>query len=102
MVERLPIEIEAESLKELCRRWRIQELSVFGSVLWQEFRPDSDVDVLVSFEPDAPWSLFDLVRLKSELEALIGRRVDLVERDALENPFRRREILRTKRTLYAA
>lgn len=85
-----------------CERWRVAELSLLGSVLRGDFTPESDVDVLVTFQPDAPWSLLGLVRMKEELEGLFGRPVDLVEESALRNPFRRRAILSTRRVLYAA
>jgi predicted nucleotidyltransferase len=88
--------IDQEQLAAFCRRWRITELSLFGSVLRDDFRPDSDVDVLVTFAPDAPWTLFDLVRVEDELAAMLGRKVDLVERPAVEksrNYIRRRAIL---------
>jgi predicted nucleotidyltransferase len=73
-----------------------QTLALFGSILRQDFNADSDVDVLVSFAPDAQWSLFDLVRMESELETILGREVDLVERAAIEqseNYIRRKSIL---------
>ncbi len=85
-----------------CRRWRVIRLSLFGSVLREDFRPDSDVDVLVQFEPDAPWSLWDLSAMKDELEAIFGRRVDLVEEDAIRNPFRRQAILSSREVIFAA
>jgi len=90
------IELDRERIEAYCRRWRIVRLELFGSVLSDEFRPDSDVDVLVTFEPDAPWSLFDLVDAQMDLESIVGRQVDLVERRAIErsrNPFRRQAIL---------
>jgi hypothetical protein len=96
------IQVPGEILAELCRRWRIVEFSLFGSVLRDDFRPDSDVDVLVSFAPDAPWSLFDLVTLREELESLFGRAVDVVEEKGLRNPFRRRAILAGRKVLYVA
>jgi hypothetical protein len=85
-----------------CQRWRVRELSIFGSALRDDFGPGSDVDVLVSFEPGADWSLLDLVGMRDELAALVGRDVDLVEQEALKNPFRRAAILKSKRVLYAA
>src|SRR5688500_15357122 len=91
-----------EALSELCRRWRIAELALFGSVLRDDFRPDSDVDLLVTFEPETDHSLLDVIALQQEIEDLVGRPIDLVERRALRNPFRRRDILRTHRVLYAA
>ncbi len=89
-------------LADFCRKWRVSELSLFGSALRDDFRADSDVDVLVSFEPRADWSLLDLVVMKEELSALLGRDVDLVEQEALRNPYRRAAILNSKRVLYAA
>lgn len=94
-----------EEIETFCRRWKIVELSVFGSVLRQDFRPDSDIDFLVRFAPDARWSLFDHARMERELEELLGREVDLVSRSVVErspNWIRRQEILGTAKTLYAA
>jgi uncharacterized protein len=91
-----------ESLTGLCRRWRIRELSVFGSVARASGRVDSDVDLLVTFDPDAPWSTLDIVDLREELASLFGRNVDLVEERAIRNPYRKASILRDKSVLYAA
>ena len=77
------------------------EFSLFGSILRDDFRPDSDVDVLVTFSPEARISLFDLVQMKIDLEKIFHRPVDVIEKDALENPFRKREILRTAKVVYA-
>ena len=96
------ITIDPERLAGFCRKWRITELALFGSVLREDFRPDSDVDVLVSFEPGAPWTLWDLLAIRDELKAIFGREVDLVEEKALRNPFRRHAILSTKQVIYAA
>lgn len=95
-------QIPFERLAALCRKWRITEFALFGSVLREDFGPNSDVDILVSFAPDAGWSLWDLFDLEDELKKLLGRNVDLVEKKALRNPFRRHEILTTCRVLYAA
>ncbi len=94
--------VEPDRIAEICRKWRITELSLFGSVLRDDFRRDSDVDLLVVFEPGARWDLWDLIHLENEVEALLGRKVDLVEKAALRNPFRRHEILTTRQVLYAA
>jgi predicted nucleotidyltransferase len=91
-----------EQIAHLCRKWKVRELSLFGSVLRPDFRSDSDVDVLVTFEDDAPWSLWDLLDMRADLCALFGREVDLVEERSLLNPFRRRSILRAKQVIYAA
>jgi predicted nucleotidyltransferase len=80
----------------------VTELALFGSALRDDFGPESDVDLLVTFDPGAPWSLFDLVEMREELAEVFGREVDLVEKKALRNPFRRRAILDSSRTLYAA
>jgi predicted nucleotidyltransferase len=96
------ITIPHKKIAEFCRRRQVVEFSLFGSVLREDFRPDSDVDVLVTFAPDAQVSLFDLVDMKIELEGLFDRPVDVVEKDALRNPFRKREILSTAQVVYAA
>ncbi len=98
----MQISIDQERIIGFCRRWRIRELSLFGSVLRDDFRPDSDVDVLVSFEPDMPWSLWDFIDMRDELCEMLGRDVDLLEKSALRNPFRRHEILTTRQVVYAA
>lgn len=77
-------------------------MALFGSILRDDVRPDSDVDVLVTFEESATWSSWDLLDLQGELETLFGRDVDLVEERSLENPFRRRSILRSLRVIYDA
>lgn len=96
------LNVAPEKLAEFSRRWKVTELALFGSVLRADFGADSDVDILVTFEPDAQWSLFDLATMQQELADMFGRPVDLVEEAALRNPFRRQAILRGKRTLYAA
>ena len=94
--------IDREQITEFCRQWQVTELALFGSVLRDDFGPESDVDVLVTFAPEAPWSLFDLVDMADELEALFGRKVDLVESDGLRNPIRRRAILSSREVIHAA
>jgi predicted nucleotidyltransferase len=89
-------------LATLCRRWKIREFSLFGSILRDDFTPDSDVDVLVEFEEAAAWGLFDLMDLTTELERKMGRTVHLVEKAGLRNPYRRREILEHREVLYVA
>ena len=96
------IEIPTKQMQEYCHRWRIAELSFFGSVLRDDFCPESDVDVLVAFARDVRYSLLDIVRMRDELATLLGREVDFVQEKGLKNPFRRREILRTKKVIYAA
>lgn len=99
------IPIPRDKIAEFCRRWKITELALFGSVLRDDFRPDSDVDVLVTFAPDAHWSLFDMVEMRDELKALFGRGVDLVSRRGIEasrNYIRRKAILSSAEVIHAA
>jgi predicted nucleotidyltransferase len=99
------IVIPKGEIADFCRRWKVTELALFGSVLRGDFGPDSDVDVLVSFAPDAHWSLFDLVTMQDELRAIFGREVDLLQRVAVErseNYIRRKSILSNLEVIYAA
>lgn len=99
------VPLDRELIADFCRRWKIEELSLFGSVLRKDFGPNSDVDVLVSFAPDARWSLFDAAAMEEELEQLFGRRVDLVTRRSVErshNWIRKRAILGTAEPVYVA
>jgi uncharacterized protein len=96
------IKLSKEKIEDFCLRWKIKEMSLFGSVLREDFSPESDVDILVSFYEDARWSLFDWVDMIEELKEIMGREVDLVERESLRNPFRRRAILTDKEMIYAA
>jgi len=71
-------------IASFCRRWSIARLEVFGSALRDDFRPDSDLDLVATYAPEARWSLLDRVRMKLELEDMLGREVDLLNRRALE------------------
>jgi len=97
-----PIPVDPAQIIAFCRKWKVREFSIFGSVLREDFGPESDVDVLVSFEPDAPWSYFEWADMTDELKAIFGREVDLVEKESLQNPYRRHAILSSRRVLYAA
>jgi predicted nucleotidyltransferase len=99
------VTIPTDKISDFCRRWKVTELALFGSALRRDFSPDSDVDILVSFAPETRWSLFDLVVMEGELEAILGREVDLVERTAVEqaeNYIRRKSILNNTEVIYAA
>src|SRR3990167_8276281 len=101
---KLPISIPQKELEDFCLRWKIQELALFGSVLRPDFRSDSDIDLLVTFRPDAAWSLFDRVDMIDELQKLFGRKVDFVNKRGIEqsrNIFRKKEILQTAEIIYA-
>ena len=96
------VEMPTAAIEAFCRKWRIAELALFGSVLRSDFRSDSDIDVLVTFQPDEQWDLWDFVAMKDELTQILDRPVDLVEKRALRNPLRRREILAHNEVIYAA
>ena len=95
----------ADKLADFCRRWKIVEFAMFGSVLRDDFRPDSDIDVLVTFAPNAGWSLFDHVQMQDELKAIFNRSVDLVSRRGIErsrNYIRRKAILSSAEVIHVA
>ena len=96
------LDVPHERIAEFCRKWNVKELALFGSVLRDDFRPDSDVDVLVTFAEDATWRLWQWDDMVTELRTIFGRSVDLVNKKWLRNPFRRHAILTTKQVLYAA
>ena len=96
------IDVSEAELAPICRRHRIRKLSLFGSRLKGTARPDSDVDLLVEFEPDATTTLFDMARIEIELSALMdGRRVDLRTAGDLSRHFRD-EVVRTAEPQYVA
>ena len=102
---KIQIDVPKERIASFCQKWKIAELALFGSVLREDFRPDSDVDVLVRFSPDSDWGVEHLLDMKEELESLFGRAVDLVEKRLVEesrNYIRRKHILSHMETLYAA
>jgi len=93
-----------QEISQFCQRWQIKELALFGSILRPDFRPESDVDVLVDFQPETSWSLFDLVDMYEELKQIFQREVDLVTRRSLRyslNPKRSHAILSTAEVIYA-
>ncbi len=96
------IEISQSTISRFCREHKILEFAVFGSILTEDFRPESDVDVLVTFAPDCRYTLFDLAKIQEQLRVIFNRDVDLVEKAGLKNPFRRKEILDHMEVIYAA
>lgn len=104
-VKTLPISLSEVAVRTFCQRWQIVELALFGSILREDFRPDSDVDVLVVFAPNTTWNLLDLVTMQQELESLIGRDVDLIEKQVVENSpnwIRSQAILSAAQVFYSA
>ena len=100
----MPIQVKYDraALQAFCRQWQVSELSLFGSAVGVDFGPDSDVDVLVTFAPDAGWSLMDWADMVDDLKEIFGRPVDLVEKQGLRNPFRRKSILDSAEVIHAA
>jgi hypothetical protein len=99
------IDIPKKEVATFCQRWRIDELALFGSVLRDDFRPDSDIDILVQFNPESHHTLFDMVRMKEELQHIFGRDVDLVSRRGIEasrNNLRKNAILKSAEVIYGA
>lgn len=97
--------IDREAVAAFCRRWNVMQLSLFGSVLRDDFGPESDVDVLVTFAPEARHSLFDHHDMQQELAGMLGHPVDIISRKSVEespNWIRRRAILESAELLYAA
>ena len=97
------IDIPREEVADFCRRWQISELALFGSILRDDFGPESDLDVLVTFSPGAKWGLLDHVRMEQELAGLLRCKVDLLTKRAVEqspNWILRREILSTAEVVY--
>jgi len=95
------LHLDHETLTTFCRKWRIRELSLFGSALRDDFKASRDLDFLVSFDEAAHWDLWDFVSIRDELATLTGRDVDLVDKECLRNPYRIKEILSTREELHA-
>jgi len=96
------IEASLAQITEFCQRWYITEFALFGSVLRDDFRPDSDIDVLLTFDSQHRMSWDDRIKMQKEIEQLFRRNVDLVNKKYLKNPYRRHEILSTREVIYAA
>lgn len=101
----MKIDINRKAVADFCRRWRIVELAIFGSALREDFRDQSDVDVLVTFESGVHWETNQWLEMTRELEVLFGRKVDLVDRRLVEqsrNYIRRKHILSRLERIYVA
>ncbi|HLJ55907.1 MAG TPA: nucleotidyltransferase domain-containing protein [Chthonomonadaceae bacterium] len=98
------IDFNSPAIRAFCRKWKVRELSVFGSVLRDDFRPDSDVDFLLAFENDARPTLAESVQMEAELSALVKRPVDVVLQSEISgpdaNPYRSADILRNRRAIH--
>jgi len=94
--------LEYNDVVHLCDKYKINELSIFGSSLRDDFSEYSDIDILVSFCKSSDISLFDIMDLEKEFTELLKRKVDIVEKESLKNPIRKEKILSTREIVYAA
>jgi predicted nucleotidyltransferase len=94
------LKVPQEKITNFCHRWNVVEFALFGSVLREDFDINSDIDVLVTFTGEAQISLFDLAQMQIELQEIFNRPVDILEKAALRNPFRKRHILATAQVVY--
>ena len=94
------ISFNSAHVTNFCRKWQISRIAFFGSVLRDDFRPDSDVDVIIAFKPESQWSLFDIIDMKLELEGIFKRDVDILEEGTIKNPIKRRCIYENVEVVY--
>lgn len=101
----LQVDMPIDKINTFCKKWQITEFAVFGSVIREDFTPSSDIDVLVTFDENTSYTLFDLINMNDELEDIVGRKVDLLTRYSVENSenyIRKKHILENAQVLYAA
>lgn len=96
------LKVSLTEIENYCQRWQITEFALFGSVLRDDFRPDSDIDVLITFAPNHHSTFSDWLDMREEIEQRLGRKVDLIQKKLLKNPYSRAEILRTHQVIYAS
>jgi len=101
-LKRNGISLSYSEIFDICARYSIVELGIFGSSLRDDFGDSSDIDFLVTFKPDAKISLLDIMDLEEELKKKFNRDIDVVEKEALRNPYRRKNILETSEIVYVA
>jgi len=94
------IDYDRQHLIDFCQKWKIIRLAFFGSVLRDDFNPNSDVDIMVAFDPDSKWSLLDVIEMKHELEDIFKRDVDILEEGTIRNPIKRRCIYENLEVIY--
>ena len=94
--------LDYNGIVHICKKYNINELSIFGSSIRGDFNQNSDIDILVSFGNNADISLFDLMDLENEFSQLLQKEVDIVEKESLKNPIRKNKILSTREIIYAA
>ena len=103
MNKKYPIEIPIDKIKDFCKKWKVKEFALFGSVIRDDFDSSkSDIDVLITFFPGQNWA-WEIVTIKEELEDIFNRPVDLITKKAIENsknPYRKKEILESYEVIY--
>jgi uncharacterized protein len=102
MVVNAQIELPMKRIEEFCRKYGVEQFALFGSVLRDDFGPDSDVDVMLKFKPGHGFTFENTPDIQDELAAAFGRRVDVIEMGRIRNPFRRHAIMNSYRVVYAA
>ena len=102
MSDGIQIDLSMQAIKAFCQKWNVREFALFGSVLGSDFTSESDVDVLVTFGPEGGVTFENYPVILDELENIFGRKVDLVEKGTIRNPFRRHAILTSRRVIHAA
>ena len=100
-LEKNGLNLNYSDLERLCKKYNVKEISVFGSSIREDFNENSDVDLLVSYVDIWENSLLDMLDLKDELSILLNRKIDLIEKEGLNNPIRKKIILSTAEVLYA-
>ena len=96
------ISLDYNEVINICKKYYIKELSLFGSSIRDDFTKTSDIDILVSFDKDSKITLFSIIELENEFSKLLGRDVDVVEKESLKNPIRKNKILSSREIIYAA
>jgi len=95
------IQIDDPQIATIARKFSIQKISIFGSAICDDFSPNSDIDLLIELSPDRAYSYFDVLEIQEQFERIFQRKVDIVEKNSLRNPFRRESILRSAKEIYA-
>lgn len=98
----IPAQLPLQRIEAFCRKYGVEEFSLFGSVLRDDFRPESDIDVMLKFKPGHGFTFENTPDIQDELEAIFGRTVDVIEKGRIRNPFRRHAIMNSYRVVYAA
>lgn len=101
----IQIHIPSDAIFSFCEKWKVTEFALFGSVVREDFGPNSDIDVLLTFQETTTWSLLDISAMQLDLEAIFGRRVDILTRRGVErsrNPYRKKAILESAQIIHAA